>query len=84
MNHITILRAFRATVEHASVVRAGRSIGLEPRFVSVAISSLERRLSLLLFRRSMGRVLLTETGEIFYIGCCRILDELDRLDTAVV
>ncbi|CAB3791290.1 HTH-type transcriptional regulator PgrR [Paraburkholderia ultramafica] len=57
-------------------------MGLSASVVSRAIASLEERLRTRLFHRSTRQFSLTEAAERFYIGCCRILDDLDCLEAS--
>jgi len=80
MEYIDTLRLFRAIVEAKNFRRAGQMMDLSPSVVSRSIASLEERLGLRLFHRTTRQLSLTEVGEHFYDGSCRILDDLDRLE----
>jgi DNA-binding transcriptional LysR family regulator len=80
MEYLDSLRVFRSVVEAKSFTRAAEMLGVTPPVVSRAIAGLERRLGSRLFHRTTRQVSLTEAAERFYIGCARILDDLEALE----
>ncbi|WP_341318405.1 LysR family transcriptional regulator [Paraburkholderia sp. IMGN_8] len=82
MEYIESLRLFRTIVEVKNFRRAGEMMDLSPSVVSRAIAALEERLATRLFHRSTRQFSLTEAAECFYLGCCRILDDLDSLEAS--
>jgi DNA-binding transcriptional LysR family regulator len=81
MDHFESLRLFRTIVEVKNFKRAGLMLGLSPSVVSRAMSSLEERLGARLFHRSTRQFSLTDAAQRFYDGCCRVLDDLDCLES---
>jgi len=51
--------------------------------VSCAISRLETRLGSRLLHRTSRQISMTETAERLYVSCCRILDDLEEMETEV-
>jgi DNA-binding transcriptional LysR family regulator len=80
MDYLESLRVFRSVVEAKSFTRAADMLGLTTPIVSRAIAGLEQRLGSRLFHRTTRQVSLTEAAERFYVGCARILDELEALE----
>ena len=81
MDHFESLRLFRTVVEVRNFRRAGQMLGVSPAVVSRAITSLEERLGARLFHRSTKQFSLTDAAHRFYDGCCRVLDDLDCLES---
>lgn len=81
MDHFESLRLFRTIVEVRNFRRAGQMLGVSPAVVSRAITSLEQRLGARLFHRSTKQFSLTDAAHRFYDGCCRVLDDLDCLES---
>jgi DNA-binding transcriptional LysR family regulator len=67
------LETFAAAAEAGSFTAAARALGLTQAAVSQRIAALERALGVSLFRRSGGRVLLTEAGRRLHSYARRIL-----------
>ena len=80
MDYIESLRVFRSVVEVKSFTRAADILGTSVTAVSRAISTLEARLGSRLLHRTTRQISMTETAEKFYVGCCRILDDLGVLE----
>jgi DNA-binding transcriptional LysR family regulator len=80
MDYLESLKVFRAVVEAKSFTRAADVLGMSPPAVSRSIAALEQRLGNRLFHRTTRHISLTETAEQFYVGCERVLDELDALE----
>lgn len=80
MDYLESLRMFRLVVEAKSFTRAADILGVSKPAVSRAITSLEQRLGSRLFHRTTRRVSMTESGEHVYLGCTRILDDLEALE----
>lgn len=83
MDYIDSLRVFRSVVEARSFTRAADMHGLTAPVVSRAIARLEKHLNSRLFHRTTRAVSLTESAELFYEGCCRVLDDLEALEAHV-
>ena len=80
MDHLETLRVFCTIVETKSFTRAATRLGVSTPSVSRAISVLEARLGVRLFRRTTRHVTPTEAAEKFYAGCSRVVLELDLLE----
>ncbi|SIO72030.1 DNA-binding transcriptional regulator, LysR family [Burkholderia sp. GAS332] len=83
MDYVYTLRTFCAVVELRSFRGAADMLGTSPAVISRAVMDLERRLGVRLFNRTTRQTSLTEIAESFYIGCTRVLTELDALEDAV-
>ena len=62
-----------SVVEHGSMRRAARALGLTPSAVSQQIRQLERETGVTLLRRSTRHLALTDAGEAFYQGCSEMV-----------
>jgi len=60
-------------VEHGSMRRAARSLGLTPSAVSQQIRHLEQETGVTLLRRSTRHLALTDAGDAFYQGCAEMV-----------
>ena len=60
-------------VEHGSMRRAARSLGLTPSAVSQQIRHLEQETGVTLLRRSTRHLALTDAGDAFYQGCVEMV-----------
>jgi DNA-binding transcriptional LysR family regulator len=83
MEYVESLRVFRSVVEAKSFTRAADMHGLTRPAVSRAIAALEERMGCRLLNRTTRQLSLTEAAERFYVGCVRILDDLDALEADV-
>jgi DNA-binding transcriptional LysR family regulator len=80
MDYIDSLRVFRSIVETKSFTRAAALLGTSTPVVSRAVAALEARLGSRLFHRTTRQISMTEAAERFYVGCSRILDDLEALE----
>lgn len=80
MDHFEMLRAFCSVVEAKSFTGAAHTLGVSTPVVSRAIADLETRLGVRLLQRTTRRVATTESGEQFYVGCSRVVADLDQLE----
>lgn len=60
-------------VEHGSMRKAARSLGLTPSAVSQQIRQLEQETGVTLLRRSTRHLALTDAGDAFYQGCAEMV-----------
>jgi DNA-binding transcriptional LysR family regulator len=74
------LHAVVAVAEHASFRKAARAAGVSPSALSHAVASVERRLGVLLFRRTTRSVSLTEAGQRLV---ARVRPALREIDDAI-
>ena len=68
---------FRAVADEKNFTRAAESLGVSQPALSRAIQKLESQLEQPLFERRPREVVLTETGERFYIRAIQIMDLVD-------
>lgn len=73
------LRAFRLVVTQGSLVAAADAMNLSQPAVSRLISLLEQETNLRLFDRTRRRLVMSETGELFYLETQHILDGVEEL-----
>ena len=64
---LNALRAFEATARHLSMKEAAAELSVTPGAVSQLVRGLEQRLGTQLFRRSNRALVLTETGQSYFI-----------------
>jgi len=80
MDRFQELAAFIAVVETGGFSAAARRTGDTQSSISKAISALEKRLGVMLFRRSTRSVTLTDDGQRYYQRAKPLLDEIDTVD----
>jgi len=73
---LSAIRVFVEVVTSGSFTRAGENIALSRSSVGKAITRLEARLGVPLFKRTTRKLLLTDEGQAFYLRSQRILSEL--------
>lgn len=83
MDKFTEMQTFVAVVEAGSLVGAADSLSLSKAAVSRHLSQLEARLGVRLLHRTTRRLALTEEGEVFYVRCKALLDEVDEAEAEV-
>lgn len=82
VNKLCEMHSFVAVVDTGSISEAARRMGVAKSMVSQRLQQLEKRLGSILLER--GRhARLTESGEVFYRYCVRILAEVDDAEGAV-
>ncbi len=82
LNKLNEMQAFVTVADTGSMSEAARQLGAAKSMVSQRMAQLEKRLgSTLLERGRQAR--LTESGEVFYRYCQRILAEVDEAEEAV-
>lgn len=72
------ISAFVAVVEAGGFSAAARRLGTPLTTVSRKVADLEDHLRVRLLTRTTRKVTLTDTGQIFFRSCRRLLDELDE------
>ncbi len=77
------LAFFPLLVEHGSLARAARELGLSAAAVSRRLAQLEQRLGVRLLARTTRRMSLTPEGELYLAESRRILGEIDALEQAL-
>lgn len=74
---------FVAVAEAQSFTAAAKRLGISTAQVSRQVSALEARLSTKLLYRTTRKVSVTETGQIYYQQCRRVLDGLEEAERSV-
>jgi len=77
------LSFFSLLVQHGSLARTARQLGLTGPAVSRRLSQLEQRLGVRLLNRTTRRMSLTPEGELFLAEGRRILGDIDALEQAL-
>jgi DNA-binding transcriptional LysR family regulator len=80
VDRLTEMRTFVAVAKFQSFTRAAHNLGVSPSSVSRAIAVLETRSRARLFHRTTRRVCLTESAQVFYECCERILAQMDAAE----
>jgi LysR family glycine cleavage system transcriptional activator len=75
---LTALRAFEAAARHRSFTRASEELGVTQGAISRQIRALEAFLDVVLFRRLIRQVELTEAGERYRAVAARAFEEIER------
>ncbi|MFT8748406.1 LysR family transcriptional regulator [Liquorilactobacillus nagelii] len=76
--NIDHLRAFVSSAETLNFSTSAKTLHISQSAVSQNIKSLENELGFLLFRRTKRKVVLTKSGELFYVRIKNILINLDK------
>lgn len=76
MDRLEAMTAFVAVVEARGFSAAARELGMPLTTVSRKVAELEDHLRVRLLTRTTRKVTLTDTGQIFFRSCRRLLDEL--------
>ena len=80
MDRFDELNAFIAVVEAGGFSAAARTTGHSQSAISKAIGALEKRLGVMLFKRSTRRVTLTDQGRRYYDRTKPLIDEMQDAD----
>ncbi len=83
MSHFEEIKAFTQIVEAGSITAAAERLSLAKSAVSRRLSELEQRLGVELFHRTTRKMILTDSGQGFYIRSSRILADLEEAENAV-
>ncbi|MCG9596909.1 LysR family transcriptional regulator [Vibrio sp. Isolate25] len=83
MDKFTSMRVFAYVVEHGSFRRAAHHFGLSPTMISKHISHLERNLATQLIHRTTRKQTLTESGQLYYKECLRILEDIANAENLI-
>ncbi|MEQ5836212.1 LysR family transcriptional regulator [Marinobacter sp. NFXS9] len=78
MDRLTGMGVFVAAVEEGSFAAAARRFGLSPAMAGKYVSALEVELSARLLHRTTRRLNLTDTGQVYFERCKRILEAYDE------
>jgi DNA-binding transcriptional LysR family regulator len=82
MDRIDSVAAFVEVAERRSFAAAARRLARSPAAVTRAVGELETRLGVRLLNRTTRAVSLTEAGERFLAGACRVLSDLEEIERA--
>lgn len=80
-NRLIEIRVFKTVAETGGFTAAANILGVSQSFISQKISALEKRLGILLLRRSTRTQRLTAEGEHFLNSCNTILNDLDSAES---
>lgn len=84
MNQIHAMRVFVRVAETESFRRAAQQLAVSNALVTRSIATLEAHLKTRLINRTTRNLALTEAGTRYLEGCRGLLEELDRLENALV
>lgn len=80
MDQLNAMRAFRRVVELGGFARAAEDLGVSAAGLSKQIRQLEEHLGAVLLQRTTRRMSLTDAGQTYFSECCRLLDEMERVE----
>ncbi|MET1078791.1 MAG: LysR family transcriptional regulator [Pseudomonas sp.] len=83
MNKLSEMHTFVMVADTGSISEAARRLGTAKSMVSQRLQQLEKRLGTVLLERGR-QARLTESGEVFYRWCVRILGDVDDAENAVL
>ena len=84
MESTLAMTAFVRAIERNGFSQAARDLGVTPSAVSKLVTRLERRLGVVLLRRTTRRLALTPEGEIFFERAHRIVDAIADAEAEVM
>ena len=77
MDKLVFMRAFVNTVKLGSMAKAANELNVSPPMISKTISKLEENLGVQLIIRTTRKSYLTESGQLYYDRCEKILKDID-------
>ena len=80
MDRLEAMSAFVAVVDAGGFSAAARRLGTPLTTVSRKVADLENHLRARLLTRTTRKVTLTDTGQVFFLRCRRLLDELSETE----
>lgn len=83
MDRLKQIEALVAAVEHGSLARAARAVGVTPAMLGRRVDALERRLGVKLLHRSTRHLRVSEEGAVFIEHCKRSLAEIASAEELV-
>tara|TARA_R110002050_G_scaffold269917_2_gene412714 strand:- start:259886 stop:260779 length:894 start_codon:yes stop_codon:yes gene_type:complete len=83
MNQIEEMQAFIRVVEAGSITKAAEQMNTVKSAVSRRLSELESRLGISLLKRTTRSQVLTDSGELFYKQCIRIIDDINEVEASI-
>jgi DNA-binding transcriptional LysR family regulator len=84
MDQLYHLKVFVAATKHGSFSKAAESLGVTTAAVSKAISRLESSVKTRLFYRTTRSIVLTEEARLYYVTCCKIVEELEQAHRQII
>ena len=84
LEYLTDIAFFVALVDAGSVTAASRRLNVSPAAVSRRLSKLEERLGINLIIRNTRHFHLSESGQVYYEGGLKIVEDNERLEADVV
>jgi DNA-binding transcriptional LysR family regulator len=83
MDRLTGIRVFVAAVNGGSFAAAARQYGLSAAMAGKYVSAIEAELNARLLQRTTRRLTLTDSGEVYYDRCKRILEAYDEANREI-
>jgi DNA-binding transcriptional LysR family regulator len=83
VNQLHAIRVFLRVAENNSLSRAAASLDLSNAAVTRSLSLLESHLNTRLVNRTTRSLSLTEAGEVYALGCRKVVELLDSIDSAI-
>lgn len=80
MSKIDDMALFVHVVKAKGLAAAGRKLGLSPASMTARLSQLEKRYGTRLLTRNTRSITLTDSGERFYNGCLRVMEEVENAE----
>ncbi|WP_208758255.1 LysR family transcriptional regulator [Rhizobium glycinendophyticum] len=77
------MEIFTRVVEGGSLAKAAATMSMPRSSVTMAINRLEEYLGVRLLQRTTRNISLTADGEAFYDHCCRILEDLESVESGL-
>ncbi|MEH6417761.1 LysR family transcriptional regulator [Pseudomonas sp. CGJS7] len=81
MDSLALMRSFRRIVESGSFAKAAEELRMSAAGLSKQMRQLEARLGTVLLQRTTRSMSLTDSGRWYYAECCRLIDEIDALES---
>lgn len=81
MSKIDDMELFVHVVKAGGLAAAGRKLGLSPASMTARVNQLEKRYGTRLLTRNTRSIALTDSGERFYSGCLRVMEEVKSTES---
>ena len=83
MNQLEEMQTFVRVVDAGSITKAAEQMNTVKSAISRRLSELESRLGVNLLTRTTRTQTITESGQLFYNHCVRIIDEVSQAESAI-
>jgi len=83
MDHLRTIRTFVSLAKHANVSKVAEELSISRALITRHLSDLETRLGVRLISRASGKIVLTDTGQLYLEYSQRILADLKEAEIAV-